>query len=334
MKKLILSALFAFVPTALMAHSDLRNASELTRGTIPNERIDKSSITALGPKIYTSDVFGVIAGTQVNPSSFTLMGSNIYTSHIVGGIASTQIIAGLSLSTGNGITELIISTNGADTNLVASSATAIDIMGCYYVNYSSYVRLNLAGAGGVPVGDGLDEANRTYSLWAISNNACTASGMIASTWLDLGRPKNMPGGFTKFRKIGYVRNDGSSNILPYFKKGNDVSFYTRQSLLNTGTVATARTALDASAIISTGATFMHGHFECIGNSAAQQSFMIKSGQNSTFGPNEFINGAATTRWGATFGLPLSNDPTRIDYLAVECETNIEINIYGYKENVP
>jgi|SRR3990167_8440796 len=62
MKKLLaVAAMILLIPSFALAHSILRDAGSLTRGTLPNERLDKSSVTMQGNTVLLSTV---ASGTQ------------------------------------------------------------------------------------------------------------------------------------------------------------------------------------------------------------------------------------------------------------------------------
>ena len=60
-------------------------------------------------------------------------------------------------------------------------------------------------------------ANTGYHIWAIYNPTTTASDVLFST--SVSAP-TMPSGFTKKRRIGWIRTDGSSLIKPFFQRGD------------------------------------------------------------------------------------------------------------------
>lgn len=142
-------------------------------------------------------------------------------------------------STGALCVSLVITTNSTNTNQLVLTADSIDIMGSVFVGYSTTAAMNIAGAGGIDTGS--EGASEWRTIWAIADSAGTQAGVLLSTAFGTSYLPVMPLGFTKWRLLGWVRNDSSSNIVPFRKKGRHVQYWSAINILNAGSNAASWT---------------------------------------------------------------------------------------------
>src|SRR3990167_19856 len=232
--------------------------------TAPTVGGTRSSSTFMGTVTSSSGFIGGGSGL-VNISSLTgtgvtagTYGSTTLSPQIVvdaqGRLTSVtnQTIAG-GASTSSVVSNLIITTNGANTNQFIITADKIDIGGCYRQSLSTSISMNLSGSGGNVLSD---PASTWHRLFLISNDACTLFSAIA----DSGNVINptMPAGFTKSRAIGYGYNDASSNIIPIIKRGDYVAFWTAANPFNDVDPGTVYVTANFSNYVSPGAYSLSG----------------------------------------------------------------------------
>lgn len=122
---------------------------------------------------------------------------------------------------------------------------SVDGIGLANLNVSA--DLTLSGAGGLDTGT--EAPNTWYALYVITNESGSAvSGLLHA---GTGAPA-LPPGFSRYRRVGWVRNDGSSNLRRFHHSG-DWWFYDEPfgSLLfvNTTSPATTLTAISAAAFV-------------------------------------------------------------------------------------
>lgn len=111
----ILSLVFlgAIFPKQVQAHTILGDASTLTRGTLPNERLDASSVTLLGPKPAFSSFSGGIGSTQIVAGATLL---SVFSNGIPQGNANTI----------NAVGQIGSSISGSTWTIVGSTSSARD----------------------------------------------------------------------------------------------------------------------------------------------------------------------------------------------------------------
>ena len=112
---------------------------------------------------------------------------------------------------------------------------------------SSTITVNITSSGANGLDTGSEASNTWYYVWIIKN---TTSGAVAGLLSTSSSSPTLPSGYTKKRRIGSVRNDGSSDLLNFNMIGNgSVREYVYDpiwnTVLNNGT-ATGWTDLDCS----------------------------------------------------------------------------------------
>lgn len=289
---------------------------------------------------------GLVTVNGVVISSFLITGSGQSTS-FNGSTVTVNIPGGAASSTSGFIADLVISTIGLNTTILAASASYIDIQGSLYVNYSTRVNLAIPGAGGVDVTTGT--FGTTYAIYAISNAAGTQAGILGSTATGTTASQpTLPTGFTKFRKIGiarYLSNGASSGIIPFMKRGRQVTFWTPQEPVNASSLPSAITTIDLSNLISSSAVNVDMTV-IIGDLASTIGPGVRivmrgfgdgniATENVYFGL--YMNNATEKQWAGTVRIPLFNVPALSYQRSGANEANADqmiIDIQGYEEDFP
>lgn len=87
--------------------------------------------------------------------------------------------------------------------------------------------ITVSGAGGLDTG--MEAANTWYYVWVVKN---LATGIAAGLFSMSSVAPTMPAGYAKKRRIGVVKNDGSSNLLTFRQSGRrndrEYQYYERQ----------------------------------------------------------------------------------------------------------
>ena len=322
----VVTASVAFIGPTISTITERLSALEqqTATGVIRNQNVLQDGATAFPQLIITSSITSW--GTVMSTGGFVGDGSKL--TGITVDDSTSSVIYDFRAATANATTAF------------ASSASYMNIMGCYVTNFSSQVDLAKIGAGGVPVGDTQDATARWWSIWAIADTNCTASGMIASTFINSNRPKAMPDdqGWTKWRLLTYVRADSSEVITGIRKTGRQVYYVNRgsgQDVINSGSPSTVLTDIDGRTLISTAAVAAHLTAEGIGTGAIINVLVRNACQGVSAPQLNFGAGGSPTRVSGSFSLPLCyNDPGGLKYLELGAESNINIQVDGYEESVP
>ena len=192
-------------------------------GFIDDADMDPSSVTKLGASIIESEI--TLADNTTNNATTVRHGflpklSNVST-QFLDGTGAFSVPA--SASTGSIMYNLVITTNGSGTNEIVITSLGMNIMSDYYANIATSCFLNINGDGGLDTGS--EAASTWYKLFAISNGS-TMSVIASSADVSILIGPTMPSGYTKWRFIGHVRNNSSSNIVPTYKIGHIVYYFT------------------------------------------------------------------------------------------------------------
>lgn len=130
-----------------------------------------------------------------------ITGSWIFIGGATGPAAPQGFIAGLVADPGS-TSEINITTGAARSddnsfNLIATSTLTADIA--------------VSGANGLDAG--VEAANTWYSVWVIGDS--TGVNATASLLSISPTAPTLPGGYDKKRRVGWTRNDASSNFIPF-----------------------------------------------------------------------------------------------------------------------
>jgi hypothetical protein len=129
----------------------------------------------------------------------------------------------VDLKSGNLLSQLdaIVSVYGlkmtwAGNRIISISSGSIKINGVlYHFTNSLNVDLTMLGANGLDIG--AIQANRIYYIHVLVNSSTQSFSAIASL---SGTTPTLPSGYDKFKLIGAIRTDGSSNLLRFRTIGN------------------------------------------------------------------------------------------------------------------
>lgn len=260
-------------------------------------------------------------------------------------LATAQSTAALLSLISNGTTNsyslgLVLSTVSVSTTQVSVQANAINIMGCFYTGYSTAANLIRAGPGGLDVG------NSTSSLWygvfAMSNGTCTQSGVVlsASTGTD---PVSIPSGFTKWRRVGYVRTNSNAQIIPFRKYNYTVWYSTPVNLVNGTTLPLSLTTTGSTQAVSPAASSAWfavkiGDLDGVQGSGARihlRNMQAYTGTADGGGTGYYANTAVNKQFINIINLPLASETKEVGYKAADSNDSsvdsIVIDVLGYME---
>lgn len=120
-----------------------------------------------------------------------------------------------------------------------------DILQVEDENLSSInLTVNIAASGANGLDAGSEAANTWYSIWVIRGTSGTA-GLLSTS----ATSPTMPSGYTKKRRVGWVRNNASSNLLKFHQTGDWWHWVTRHTVLDAEPPATSYTDLNCSSYV-------------------------------------------------------------------------------------
>ena len=128
-------------------------------------------------------------------------------------------------------------------NKVDITADVLTVEGIRLESVNVAADITASGAGGLDTGS--EAANAWYYVWVITNNSGTSTnGLLSAS----STSPTLPSGYTKKRRVGAVRNDGSSNFLQFVQEGNRIRIYPGQVALLLGT-STSLATVDLSSFM-------------------------------------------------------------------------------------
>ena len=89
-----------------------------------------------------------------------------------------------------------------------------------YILKSINLTLDITASGANGLDTGSEATNTWYSIWVIFNPTTNTTAGLLSISTD---SPTMPAGYTKKRRVGWVRNDPNNNFLTFWRKG-DICF--------------------------------------------------------------------------------------------------------------
>ncbi len=122
--------------------------------------------------------------------------------------------------------ELVIATTGSAGISVAADELVLNGPGGVSAKVSAFtasINTATSGAGGIDAGTVAPNTN-----WEIYAGLNTATGG-KTAWLTIeGTPPAVPSGVTAYKRVGWARTNGSSNLVP-FRQANDLFAYKEQA---------------------------------------------------------------------------------------------------------
>ena len=103
-------------------------------------------------------------------------------------------------------------------NKVVITAEKLSVDDIILDNVSAFADITLSGAGG------LDAGGESSSTWYRVFVICNAAGTLVAGLLSTSASPVLPGGYTKYRRVGWVRNNASSNFVQSTRTGSTIIY--------------------------------------------------------------------------------------------------------------
>lgn len=192
------------------------------------------------------------------------------------------------------------------------------------------VDITTSGANGLDTGT---EASSTwYSIWVIYNpTTSTTAGLLSTS----ATAPTMPSGYTKKRRVGWVRNDASSNFLKFYQIGDWWWWDDDIQVLNTVTPATTYTDVDCSSAAPPTAELLN--LALLGEDNDSTDYQIHIRRNGSTGPAEvtmyLIATGASAVYINTTTIQSSDSSQIIEYYTATGDRTTMINVLAYYDPI-
>ena len=206
-------------------------------------------------------------------------------------------------------------------------------------NVNETVDITVSGVNGLDTGS--EAADTWYAVHVITDSSGTepTKGMFSLS----DTAPTMPSGYDVFRRVGWIKNDASSNFMKFIQTGKGkhrIVWYDHEradvKILNEGT-ATAMTVVDCSAFIPPTATevIILGHFKNGAAGASADMLELRLPGSTVVNPlysfrNPFLS---DSHYRYQFGVPVSSSQT-VEYSVSNATNNAAtLHIIGYKDEL-
>lgn len=171
--------------------------------------------------------------------------------------AAATAAAGVSTIEGQ-FKNLYVRNGGSPLTQIAVTADALVLANASNVTKivrGASVTINTGSSGANGVDSGTVAANTWYSVWAISDGTTTA-GLISTS----STAPTLPGAYTYKMRLGWVRTDGSSNLLLIYQYGRRCQYTIPRSMASgvAGTLGINTNAIALGAFIPVTASVLYG----------------------------------------------------------------------------
>lgn len=167
---------------------------------------------------------------------------------LLGGFGSAGV--GTGFSNGLVVSAVANATVNITANLLSMPTASLSAV-------SVSTAITTSGANGLDTG--AEAANTWYAIFVIANADGTTVGALLSTSLT----PTLPGGYTQYRRVGWVRNNASSNFLHFYQESGRVTF--NDPVLNLTSLSVGAFTVSFATMIPPTSRF--GHFSLNAQSA-------------------------------------------------------------------
>jgi hypothetical protein len=187
------------------------------------------------------------------------------------------------------------------------------------------VDITASGVNGLDTGS---EASDTwYSIWVIYNPTTnTISGLLSTST----NSPTLPAGYTKSRRIGWIRNNNSSNFMLIYQSGNWCWYNERHIVLTSDPAATSWTDVDCSGVLPPTARNI-----CISiqlATIATGSAQLKLRSNDSTGDFQIFLITGTNMISGYSAVMQCDTNQIIEYIVTRADEAIRIDITGWEES--
>lgn len=214
--------------------------------------------------------------------------------------------------------------------VIAADFTIIDSTDVYALNSTSAITLDITNSVGAL---GLDQGSEASSTWYAvvvigdSTSVLPASAVLV-TAANYPSSITLPSGYDIYRRVGWARNDGSSDFLQFIQFDNKVQYEEAIKAVSNST-ATTFTGTSLTSYVPTTSRIGHLHGDCDINSVASDLVFRTTGSGATTGIN-IANQVSNAGGHIEMWLDTSQS---FDFKGVSDIQAIDIFVYGYTDDL-
>ncbi len=203
------------------------------------------------------------------------------------------------------------------------------------IAWSSTLTANIAASGANGLDTGAEASNTWYAVHAIAGGGNAVASLLS---LSATAP-TLPGTYAVFRRVGWVRNNSSSNFLDFRQTGSGKNRQIRYRVALTDTrviaggSATVFADISLATYVPPGVTLVSLQVLFSTGTAANRVELRENGDTS--GAVIFLRlGVSTAGVSATFILQMTCDGSRIvEYQVSNASDNTSMDVLGYQDEL-
>lgn len=243
----------------------------------------------------------------------------------------TWAAAAASVPTTGAFQNLIVYSNDTATvtvtadGITLNSTTSTTPMWAATVNVSASPAVT--GVGGLDTG--AEASSTLYSVWLVGKANAGAAPTIACLLSIQTTTPAMPTGYTHYRLVGWLRNDGSANIIRFRQQNRWMRYLISTTAILSAGVATSFTNVDITAWMPPGTTRAMMVFDCV-STGASRTLWIRPGGDAGFptsGLDYVVTSTAVQQ--STEDQVLVSAGRTFDYKVSAGALSVYIYMYGY-----
>ena len=178
--------------------------------------------------------------------------------------------------------------------------------------------LTVSGAGGLDTGS--EAVSTWYNVFAVPAAADDGTFVLV---LSTANSATGPTGFTAWKHLGWIRNDGSSNIVKFYQDGRFFAYEEPPTAVGSIAANVTRTNIDVSAYVPVGTKL--AEFDVL---AVAGNISLYADGAPTEAIVEAVNGPGVSDWSSASGaVPVLSEI--IEYVVTETPTDGRIRVRGW-----
>jgi len=222
-------------------------------------------------------------------------------------------------------------------SVTIGAGTCRDSTGVYTITNASNRVANITSSGAGGLDTGSEAASTWYAVFIIADSAGVN---VEAAMLSLSdTAPTMPSGYNIFRRVGWIRNNGSSDIINFFSNGNqrtrsviyDVN-KSVTSVLSTGTAITF-TDIVLTSFVPPGVTEVRAFIDTFLKDAGDYVAFRPDGSAVTFAgtPWRFLSGTGE-RTNITVNL-IASTGRIVEYRLSFADCDLNMSVAGYTDYI-